>query len=63
MFFFAILFRSEVVKKHYFRRAALPEYSERAEKEQIKGFFISFVIGFGSYLLLIILQMLGIYQR
>ena len=63
MIFFAILFRSEVIKKHHFRRAALPEYSKRAEIEQIKGFIISFVIGFGSVLLLIIFQMLGLYQR
>ena len=63
MFFFAILFRSEVIKKHITRRAALPVYSDRAEKEEVKGFIISFVIGFGSYLLIIILQMFGLYQR
>ena len=48
LLFFPILFRSEVVGKRLFRRAFLPKYSERAQKEEDIGFTTSYIIGFGS---------------
>ena len=61
--FFATLFSPEVESKRRFRYSLLPVYSKRAEKEWDIGFRLSFVIGFGCSLLLIIFEILGLYQR